>query len=102
VAWEGSTTGQGSTRASRRTRDTVLHRDHHRCRINHPGCQGTATEAHHLDSIAAAGTPRAQAIDPKLYIAACSSCHDIETRRQATAARNAWKRRPESHPGLRH
>ena len=45
VAWaDGTTTGQGSTRATRAARTHCLNHARHRCQIQHPGCTGTATE----------------------------------------------------------
>jgi 5-methylcytosine-specific restriction enzyme A len=100
-AWQGRTTGQGSTRAGRKARDKCLRDAAHLCQLRHPGCIGHATEAHHAHGLAATGRRRAQAVDNAELIAACHCCHDIETRKQASTGRNAWKRQAERHPGLR-
>jgi 5-methylcytosine-specific restriction protein A len=100
-AWQGRTTGQGSTRASRKARDKCLTDARHRCQLRHVGCTGHASEAHHLQGVAATGRTRAEAVDDGRLIAACHSCHHVETQKQARAARDAWKRQPERHPGLR-
>lgn len=31
----------------------------------------------------------------------CKPCHKRKTQKEATAARNAWKRKPEKHPGAK-
>lgn len=31
----------------------------------------------------------------------CIPCHEPKTRSESTRGRNAWKRKPERHPGLR-
>ena len=85
--WKGRTTGQGSTRAGRRARKDCLDDARHRCQIQHPGCTGIATEAHHPDGIAATGRTRAQAVDNGRLVAACESCHEIETRKQSATGR---------------
>ena len=101
MAWEGSTTGQGSTSAWRKVRAEVLRRDGHRCRLQHDGCTLDAAEVHHVRSVASTTSGRrADAIDPRDCVAACHSCHQIETRRQAAVGRTRWKRRTERHPGL--
>lgn len=87
VPWKGRTTGQGSTRATRRARKDCLDDSGHRCQLDHPGCTGIATEAHHPDGVAATGRTRAQAVDRGRLIAACPSCHDVETRKQQAAGR---------------
>lgn len=101
MAWsDGATTGQGSTTATRAARARCLAAAAHRCHIRHPGCTTTATEAHHPDSLADTARTRAQAIDADRLVATCRHCHTIETQRQATRARNRWKRQPEPHPAL--
>jgi 5-methylcytosine-specific restriction protein A len=87
-AWQGRTTGQGSTRASRKARDKCLADARHRCQLRHPGCTGYANEAHHPQGIAATGRSRATAIDDGRLIAACGWCHGIETQKQAAAGRS--------------
>jgi 5-methylcytosine-specific restriction protein A len=100
-SWQGRTTGQGSTRASRKARDKCLADAGRRCQLQHPGCTGRANEAHHAQGVAATGRTRAEAVDDGKLIAACAWCHGIETQKQATAGHSAWKRQPEHHPGLR-
>lgn len=100
MAWEGVTTGQGSTRAGRRARQDCLERAGGCCQLRHPGCISTATEAHHPDGLADTGRTRAEAIDTDQLIAACPPCHRVETNRQKSAGRNRWKRTPERHPGV--
>ncbi len=85
--WQGRTTGQGSTRATRKAREDCLDKAKHRCQLNHPGCIGRATDAHHLDGVAATGRTRAKAVDRGRLVAACRPCHDVETAKQSAAAR---------------
>lgn len=63
-SWKG-----GSTRAWRRTRATVLLRDGYRCKLQLPGCTGTATHAHHTLGRATTGD------DPTYIVAACEHCN---------------------------
>ena len=85
--WQGQTTGQGSTRATRAARDACLNRANHHCQLNHPGCTIHATEAHHTRGLADTGRHRADAIDLSHLTAACRWCHNIETQKQAKRAR---------------
>ena len=101
MAWaDGTTTGQGSTRATSAARTHCLNHARHRCQIQHPGCTGTATEAHHPDGLADTGRRRQDALDTHRLIATCTHCHRIETREQSRRGLNRWKRKPEPHPGL--
>ena len=61
------------------TRLAVLDRDGHACRLRLPGCQGTATEAHHT---------RPGVEDPATIVAACPPCHRVVTQQQARAGRD--------------
>lgn len=104
-----STYGQGSTRNSRKARQQVLERDAYECQLKYPGCTWTATEAHHVVSIAEREIRRAEATDPDGYIAVCGSCHARVTAKQRVAGqqrmnavRKARKRLPQApHPGER-
>lgn len=103
--------GQGSTRASRKARDTCLTRANHQCQLRWAGCQGLATIADHTINIATRGLTRAQAIDPDDLQAVCTSCHDVKTKREtaqaSSAALKAWHQHREArrhlptkpHPG---
>jgi hypothetical protein len=99
MTWEGRTAAQGSTRAGRAARHDCLNHAGHRCQLRHPGCTTVATEAHHVNGLADTGRTRAEAVDHHQLVAACHSCHDVETRAQADRGRSRWKRRPERHPG---
>lgn len=92
-AWQGHTTGQGSTRATRAARDDCLERARHRCQLRHAGCTTIATEAHHADGLADTGRRRADAADHGRLIAACHWCHDIETRQAAQRGNTRRKQR---------
>lgn len=102
MAWQGRTTGQGSTRASRKARRDCLQAAGYQCQLRYDGCTGHATHADHKVNIATTGQARREAIDPKDLQAACPWCHGIKTRREAQAARTyrTNKRPPERHPGL--
>jgi 5-methylcytosine-specific restriction enzyme A len=84
--WQGRTTGQGSTRATRAERDQCLRAAGYQCQLQYEGCTGHATHADHVENIAKTNTPRAKATGRKLQ-AACPWCHGIKTRREAAAAR---------------
>jgi 5-methylcytosine-specific restriction endonuclease McrA len=60
--------GKGSTRRWRRTRALVLDRDRGMCRLNLPGCTGTAEHVHHV-------LGKARGDDPALLVAACQHCN---------------------------
>ncbi|MEH1013058.1 HNH endonuclease signature motif containing protein [Micromonospora sp. CPCC 206060] len=62
-SWQG-----GSTRAWRKLRARVLHRDGYRCRIELPGCTTVATHVHHTLGKAAGD-------DPAHLLAACAHCN---------------------------
>lgn len=99
--------GEGSTRATRRTRDYVLNRDQHQCQLRYDGCTGKATEAHHIHGLQ--GRRRRDATDPTEMVAACPACHAPVTEAQRRTAweakqryRNARRRLPtQPHPGDR-
>lgn len=79
----------------------VLDRDGWSCRLQHPSCEGKANEAHHL--VRPAVRPDLE-YDPSNGVAACATCHKVETQKQAAAARrashSAARRTRERHPGL--
>jgi 5-methylcytosine-specific restriction endonuclease McrA len=97
--------GQGSTRQSRKTRDQVLERDNHQCRLKLICCTGSGTEAHHLHGLQ--GRARSDATNPDEMVATCRPCHRLITEQQRMAAwrldhdrRQARKRLPtKPHPG---
>lgn len=97
--WQGNTTGQGSTRATREAANKCIANARYRCQLQHRGCTGRATEAHHPDGLADTSRPRSDAIDSSALVAACPWCHGIETQQQARRGRNRWKRQPEKHSG---
>jgi 5-methylcytosine-specific restriction protein A len=86
-AWQGETTGQGSSRATRAARDDCLRDAGYQCQLKHPGCTGYAREAHHAAGLAATGRRRSNAVDRGRLIAACPPCHGVETQAQARASR---------------
>ena len=99
-SWEGTRTKSGdvtATAAWRRVRKQVLERDRHVCQLREPGCTGRAEQVDHIINVAAGGAP----LDPKNLQSACPTCNGRKAQREATIARNAWKRKPERHPGLK-
>ena len=98
-AWAGKRTTSSAltnTAAWKRIRVKVLQRDGHRCQIRGPGCTSHATQVDHILNTAAGGAE----LDPANLQSACASCNARKAQREATKARNAWKRQPERHPGL--
>jgi len=93
---------KGSLRAKRlpsnwgSLRKTVLLRDGHKCKLQYPGCLGTATEVDHL----------LQGDDHSLtnLQAVCSDCHKVKTNKDRVvllASRRKLRYRPgDRHPGL--
>jgi 5-methylcytosine-specific restriction enzyme A len=99
VAWEGSSTKSSEvvrTAAWRKLRTEVLQRDKYRCQLREPGCGGKADQVDKILNVARGGNP----LDKTNLQAACAHCNARKAQREATIARNAWKRRPERHPGL--
>lgn len=82
-----STWGQGGSRATRNTRNHVLERDNHTCRLQLPGCTNHATQAHHTHGLQ--GQRRLEATNPDDMIAVCQPCHDIITEQQRRTAYTA-------------
>ena len=80
--------GQGAPHAWKAVRRQVLDRDNHTCRIQEPGCTGTATTVDHTINLAALGLDRHHpaALDPRNCQAACSHCHSAKSRREAATA----------------
>lgn len=98
--WDGKRTASSrlvNTAAWRKLRKQVLERDRYRCQLREPGCTGKATVVDHIINVGAGGAP----LDPKNLQSACAPCNARKAGREATAARNAWKRTPERHPGLK-
>jgi len=61
---------KGSTRAWRRLRARILHRDAYTCQLKLPGvCTGQATQVHHTVGRAISGD------DPAYLVAACAPCN---------------------------
>lgn len=87
---------KGLRRLPERLRQRVLRR-YPTCWLRYPGCTGASVEIHHILRAADGGHDREFNPDgtPQL-VGVCHPCHVAETARQA----NAWKRRPEKHPGL--
>ena len=99
MPWEGSRTKSGevvTTAAWRKLRAQVLKRDKYRCQLREPGCTGQATQVDHIVNVGAGGAP----LDPDNCQSVCPQCNARKAQREATVARNAWKRRPDRHPGL--
>ena len=99
-SWEGTRTKSGevtATAAWRRVRAQVLKHDRNRSQLKEPGCTGEATQVDHVINVAAGGAR----LDPANLVAACPTCNGRKAQREATVARNAWKRKPERHPGLK-
>jgi 5-methylcytosine-specific restriction protein A len=99
MAWSERRTASSrlvNTAAWRKVRAQVLKRDRNRCQLREPGCANEANEVDHVVSVGAGGAP----LDPKNLQSACSHCNARKAQREATVARNAWKRTPEPHPGI--
>lgn len=62
----------GSTGRWRKLRALVLERDNHRCRLQLPGCLGTANQVHHTLGIAVSG----KECSPDLLVSACRPCNN--------------------------
>jgi hypothetical protein len=99
MAWENNRGSRGGY-VSPKVKETVRQRDK-TCRLQHDGCTRAIDEFHHPTGLAAHGQRRGSVLNPRDVIGVCSHCHTIETRKQARAGRNAWKRQPERHPGLK-
>lgn len=100
MAWSEKQTASSQfvhTHEWRKLRLRILKRDRNRCQINAPGCTIDANIVDKIVPISEGGNPR----DPHNLRAVCHHCHNIETQKQAKRARNAWKREPERHPGLK-
>lgn len=99
MAWD-NTRGSRGGYVSPRVKDEVRRRDRH-CVLGHPGCTGAIDEFHHPIGLAERGQRRSSVLDANDVVGVCSTCHSVETRAQAKRGRNAWKRQPERHPGLK-
>jgi 5-methylcytosine-specific restriction endonuclease McrA len=99
MTWDGKTRSSQLVRTAawRKVRAQVLKRDRNRCQLREPGCTVEATQVDHIVNVGAGGAP----LDPKNLQSACPTCNGRKAGREATVARNAWKRTPEKHPGLR-
>jgi 5-methylcytosine-specific restriction enzyme A len=100
MAWSERRTASSrlvNTAPWRKVRAQVLKRDRNRCQLREPGCTGQATQVDHIVNVADGGAP----LDPKNLQSACPTCNARKAGREATKARNAWKRQPERHPGLK-
>jgi len=100
MGWEEKRTQSSQlarTAAWRKLRGQVLKSDRYRCQIKEAGCTGEATQVDHIINVGAGGAP----LDPKNCQAVCATCNGRKAQREATKARNAWKRQPERHPGLK-
>jgi len=98
--WDGKRTASSrlvNTAAWRKVRAQVLKRDRNRCQIRDDGCTGEASQVDHIVNVGAGGAP----LDPRNVQAVCARCNARKAGREATVARNAWKRTPERHPGLK-
>lgn len=99
TSWTGNRSRSStvtSTAAWKRLRLEVLERDHHQCQLREPGCTVDATQVDHIINTAAGGAE----LDPDNCQSACPTCNARKAQREGTAARLAWKRQPERHPGL--
>jgi 5-methylcytosine-specific restriction protein A len=96
-----NTYGQGSTRAWRKVRVTVLQRDKYQCQLRYTGCAGHATEVDHITNLATTHTARRDAIEPDECQAVCKPCHDVKTAQERRRPRVTWLRPAERHPGLK-
>lgn len=82
-------------RAWRQLRAQALDRDNHECQLRGPRCTGHAVQVDHVMPAHRGGTD-----DVENLVSVCRSCHAAKSQREATVARNRWKRQPEPHPGL--
>jgi hypothetical protein len=99
MAWDDNNRGSRGGYVSPKVKSDVRKRDRH-CQLQYDGCTGDIAEFHHPVGLAATGSRRTSVTDPKQVVGVCSWCHSIETRKQISRGRNAWKRQPEKHPGL--
>jgi 5-methylcytosine-specific restriction enzyme A len=100
MPWESGPTKSSKvvrTAAWRKLRLEVLKDAHYRCQLREPGCSGEADQVDKIINVGRGGDP----LDKTNLQAACAHCNSRKAQREATVARNAWKRRPERHPGLR-
>lgn len=59
----------------RRARTATLHRDHHTCQINAPGCTTHATHVDHITPPSTNPTNTRLWFDPNNLRAACANCN---------------------------
>ncbi|WP_367269354.1 HNH endonuclease [Rhodococcus rhodochrous] len=82
----GLSWGQGSGRTGtsqwRNIRAAVLQRDARICQLKYSGCTRRASEVDHIVSVADGGSDSVHN-----GRAVCTSCHKVQTQRQAAAAR---------------
>jgi 5-methylcytosine-specific restriction protein A len=100
TSWAGTRTKSSevtSTAAWKRIRLVVLERDGYTCQIRGPYCTTHATQVDHIINTASGGAE----LDPTNLQSTCPPCNARKAQRESVAARNAWKRQPERHPGLR-
>jgi 5-methylcytosine-specific restriction endonuclease McrA len=84
-----------------------LRRDNRECQLRYDCCTWSATEVHHVHSIAERQIRRADATNPDDAVAVCAPCHKRVTERQRLAAqqrmnalRAARRKLPKKpHPG---
>jgi hypothetical protein len=100
MPWDNNRGSRGGY-VSPKVKEAVRKRDK-QCVLAYRGCTGAITEFHHPGAgLAAQGQRRGAVTDASQVVGVCSSCHDIETQKQARRGRNRWKREPERHPGLK-
>lgn len=91
MAWDNTT--RTSQAAWKRLRQQAKHELPYMCQ--HCG----ATEHLELDHIVNVKSGGVDELGNLQWL--CATCHMKKTQQEATKARNAWKRKPETHPGLK-
>ena len=99
MAWENNHGSRGGY-VSQAVKAEVRKRDKH-CQLGYDGCTRDVAEFHHPTGLAESGQRRGSVLDARDVVGVCKHCHSIETRKQISRGRNAWKRQPERHPGLK-
>ena len=97
VNWTEYPTIRRTTRAQQTAWERAIKtRDKH-CQIAGPKCTGRVDEADHIIPIAEGGNE----LDLTNGQGACSNCHGEKTQQEARRGQHRWKRKPETHPGLK-
>lgn len=94
MSWENTPKQKHVTPQQRKT---TLNRDNHTCQ--HCGWQdptGKTLQIDHKHNLATGGNN-----NPNNLQTLCQWCHNHKTQKEATQARNNWKKPKQRHPGLK-